>query len=51
VFVAGSPDCAALGRFVHVYVDAQTRRSVPVPEAIRAAVQPLVRAAPATVGP
>jgi acyl-CoA thioester hydrolase len=50
VFVAGSPDCAALGRFVHVYVDAQTRRSVPVPDAIRAAVQPLVRAAPTTAG-
>jgi acyl-CoA thioester hydrolase len=43
VFVAGSPDCAALGRFVHVYVDAATRRSVAVPEAIRAAVQPLLR--------
>ncbi len=29
---------AALGRFVHVYVDQVTRRPVPVPEAIRAAL-------------
>lgn len=43
VFVAGSPVCAALGRFVHVYVDAVTRRSVPIPEAIRAAVTPICR--------
>jgi acyl-CoA thioester hydrolase len=29
---------AALGRFVHVYVDAETRRPVPVPAPIRAAL-------------
>lgn len=29
---------AAVGRFVHVYVDADTRRPVPVPEAIRSAI-------------
>jgi acyl-CoA thioester hydrolase len=29
---------AALGRFVHVYVDAATRRPVPVPPPIRAAL-------------
>ena len=29
---------AALGRFVHVYVDAATRRPVPVPARIRAAL-------------
>jgi len=29
---------AALGRFVHVYVDAATRRPVPVPTPIRAAL-------------
>jgi acyl-CoA thioester hydrolase len=29
---------AALGRFVHVYVDAQTRTPVEIPEVIRAAV-------------
>ena len=32
---------AALGRFVHVYVDAATRRPVPVPPAIRAALAAL----------
>ena len=40
---------AALGRFVHVYVDAGTRRPVPVPESIRAALAALEPArAPAT---
>jgi acyl-CoA thioester hydrolase len=29
---------AAVGRFVHVYVDADTRRPVPVPDEIRGAV-------------
>jgi acyl-CoA thioester hydrolase len=32
---------AAIGRFVHVYVDATTRRPVPVPPAIRAALTAL----------
>jgi acyl-CoA thioester hydrolase len=32
---------AALGRFVHVYVDAATRRPVPVPAPIRAALTAL----------
>ena len=32
---------AAVGRFVHVYVDAATRRPVPVPPQIRAALAPL----------
>jgi acyl-CoA thioester hydrolase len=32
---------AALGRFVHVYVDAVTRRPVPVPAQIRAALAAL----------
>ena len=45
VFAAGAEGCAALGRFVHVYVDAATRRSVPIPDVIRAAVMPLVRPA------
>ena len=40
---------AALGRFVHVYVDARTRRPVAVPEKIRAALARLDPAlAPAT---
>jgi acyl-CoA thioester hydrolase len=34
---------AAVGRFVHVYVERKTRRTAPIPPAIRAAVEPLVR--------
>jgi acyl-CoA thioester hydrolase len=32
---------AAIGRFVHVYVDSTTRRPVPVPPQVRAALQTL----------
>jgi acyl-CoA thioester hydrolase len=42
VFAQGGERAAALGRFVHVYVDATTRKSVSVPDVIRAAVAPLV---------
>ena len=42
VFAQGAAQGAALGRFVHVYVDATARTSVPVPEVIRRAVSPLV---------
>ncbi|MGL6236788.1 MAG: acyl-CoA thioesterase [Segniliparus sp.] len=45
VFRAGEDEPAALGRFVHVYVDEQTRQPVPVPEPIRAAVQGLINGA------
>jgi acyl-CoA thioester hydrolase len=45
IFVAGRDAAAAAGRFVHVYVDSAQRGTVPVPEAIRAAVAPLRRAA------
>lgn len=41
IFIAGESDAAAAGRFVHVYVDAAKRSSVPVPDAIRRAVAPL----------
>jgi acyl-CoA thioester hydrolase len=37
----GALDLAATGRFVHVYVDAQTRRPVAIPEEIRDAVNQL----------
>ncbi len=47
IFVVGSAAPAAAGRFVHVYVDAATRRPVPVPPLIRQAVQPLLAAAAA----
>lgn len=33
-----NPEACAIGRFVHVYVDAQTRRPVPIPEQVRTAV-------------
>ena len=41
VFRQGEPELKAAGRFVHVYVDADTRRPVPLPAAIRAAVESL----------
>jgi acyl-CoA thioester hydrolase len=43
VFKKGSSECAAEGRFVHVYVDRKTRRPVPIPAETRAALQPLIR--------
>ncbi|AXT85456.1 4-hydroxybenzoyl-CoA thioesterase [Aeromicrobium sp. A1-2] len=42
LFQGDSDEPAAIGRFVHVYVDATTRAVTPIPEAIRAAVGPLV---------
>ncbi len=39
IFRAGDPELRALAHFVHVYVDADTRRPVPIPGAIRAAVE------------
>ena len=50
VFAEGAAQGAALGRFVHVYVDASTRASVPVPELIRRAVSSLL-VAPAAGAP
>ena len=42
IFQGDSEEPAAIGRFVHVYVDATTRTVTPVPEVIRTAVAPLV---------
>ncbi|GII21609.1 acyl-CoA thioesterase [Planosporangium mesophilum] len=39
LFGPGSEEPAAVGRFVHVYVDAATRRPVPVPDEIRKALE------------
>jgi acyl-CoA thioester hydrolase len=36
-----SAEPAAIGRFVHVYVDSRTRRPVPIPPAVRAALDTL----------
>lgn len=41
LFAAGEPLAAAAGHFVHVYVDRATRRPVPLPQALRAALEPL----------
>jgi acyl-CoA thioester hydrolase len=41
LFGGDSDAACALGRFVHVYVDAASRKVVPVPEVIRAALAPL----------
>ena len=42
LFQGDSDEPAAIGRFVHVYVDSDTRRVTPVPEAVRRAVTPLL---------
>ena len=43
LFAEGGAEPAAIGRFVHVYVDQQSRAVVPVPEPIRTAVSLLTR--------
>jgi acyl-CoA thioester hydrolase len=42
IFSAGSEQPAAQGHFVHVYVDRDARRPVALPEALVAALKPLV---------
>ncbi len=39
VFVDGREEPCAVGRFVHVYVDAASRQAVPVPDLIRAVAE------------
>jgi len=41
LFRNDDPAAAACGHFVHVYVDRQTRRPTPLPDALRAALTPL----------
>ena len=41
LFADEAPLCAALGRYVHVYVDRITRRPVPLPEVLTRALAPL----------
>jgi acyl-CoA thioester hydrolase len=43
LFRGDATEPAALGRFVHVYVDAADRTPVPVPDAIRSALARLAR--------
>jgi acyl-CoA thioester hydrolase len=41
LFAQGQPLTAARGHFVHVYVDRATRRPVALPDALKAALEPL----------
>lgn len=43
LFQGESDEPAAIGRFVHVYVDSATRAVTPIPDVIRKAVEPLAR--------
>ncbi len=43
LFQGDSDEPAAIGRFVHVYVDSTSREVTPIPESIRRAVAPLVQ--------
>ncbi len=42
LFAQGAPLTAAKGHFVHVYVDKQTRRPVPLPSGLKAVLETLV---------
>ena len=42
IFRQDDDEPAATGRFVHVWVDRATKRPVPIPPRIRAALEPLV---------
>jgi acyl-CoA thioester hydrolase len=42
IFSEGSEQAAAQGHFVHVYVDRDTHRPVPLPEVLVAALKPLL---------
>lgn len=44
LFSGEADEAAAEGHFVHVYVDRETRRPVALPDALRTALEPLVRA-------
>ncbi|MFN9744886.1 MAG: acyl-CoA thioesterase [Betaproteobacteria bacterium] len=46
LFGDDAPLTAAVGQFTHVYVDRATRRPVPLPERLRAVLEPLVRTTP-----
>lgn len=43
LFARGASHAAAQGHFVHVYVDRQTRRPVPLPPPLRSTLQTLVQ--------
>ncbi|WP_319024950.1 acyl-CoA thioesterase [Nisaea sediminum] len=41
LFRAGDDEIAALGHFVHVYVERESQTPVPIPDRMRAAMEPL----------
>jgi len=41
LFAQGSPTAAACGHFVHVYVDRETRRPVPLPDPLKTTLEKL----------
>ncbi len=41
LFAEGAPVTAARGHFIHVYVDRETRRPVPLPEKLKAVLETL----------
>lgn len=42
LFAAGASSTAARGHFVHVYVDRQSRRPVPLPKALKSVLEKLI---------
>lgn len=42
LFQGDGDEASAEGRFVHVYIDQVTRATMPIPDVIRAAVEPLL---------
>ena len=42
IFIENSDDAAAVGWFVHVFVERKTRRAAPMPERLRAALEGLM---------
>lgn len=42
LFAPGEAQAAACGHFVHVYVDRESRRPVPLPDALKQALRPLM---------
>lgn len=46
LFAGDAPLCAARGEFTHVYVDRTSRRPVPVPDTLRAVLEPLLKVSP-----
>lgn len=45
IFKEGEAEAAAVGWFVHVFVDRTTRRAAPIPEKLRVSLERLIRSA------